>query len=281
MLEQARIVSGRGIALLLSSWVVGSWLGLAPPAAAEESFELVTDRPDQTESSVVVPRGFYQLEVGWLFTRDDEAGERTEVQEIPSSLLRVGLSRSVELRIGWSGWSDAETRTGSFEDSVDGIGDAELGVKIHLAEERGSRPETAVLLSSSVPVGDDPFTSDRFDPALRLAFAHTLSERVGLGYNLGVSWATELGGDGDRDTLSSAFYTVALGVALTERWSAFCELFGDVPASAPGGPANAFDAGLTYLIRDNVQLDLAAGVGLSEAADDSFVGLGLSIRWPR
>lgn len=27
--------------------------------------EMVTDRPDQTESSVVVPEGFFQLEMGW------------------------------------------------------------------------------------------------------------------------------------------------------------------------------------------------------------------------
>ncbi len=36
---------------------------LAPPAAGA-SPELVTDRPDQTESSNLVPKGYLQLETG-------------------------------------------------------------------------------------------------------------------------------------------------------------------------------------------------------------------------
>ncbi len=250
------------------------------PALAQDVPELVTDRPDQTESSVVVPHGSSQLELGWTFTRDDADGVRVESHEVPASLLRVGLSERVELRIGWIGWVDAEALFRDFAVTEDGAGDGELGVKIHLAEERGGRPEIALLLGTSVPVGDDAFTSDRFDPALRLALAHTLSERVSLGYNLGLAFESGVGDDGDRDTLSNAFYTVALGLGLNDRWGAFVELYGDFPASASGGPANSFDGGFTYLIRDHVQLDLAGGVGLSEAADDWFVGLGLSIRVP-
>ncbi len=259
------------------------------PAAADDAAELVTDRPDQTESSLVVPRGSYQLELGWTFFRDDQDGVHVEVHEAPGTLLRVGLSEKVELRIGWAGFIDAEAgraggatgnAAGRFEVGDDGIGDAELGAKIHLAEERGGRPEIALLLSTSVPVGDDAFTTDRFDPALRLALAHTLSERVSLGYNLGLAFESSRGDDGEEDTLSYAFYTVALGWALSDRWGAFVELYGDVPASASGGPANAFDGGFTYLVRDNLQLDFAGGAGLSEAADDWFVGLGLSVRFP-
>ncbi len=259
------------------------------PAVAEDAAELVTDRPDQTESSLVVPRGFTQLELGWTFSRDEEDGVRVEVHEVPGTLVRVGLSEKVELRVGWAGFIDAEASRaggapsnalGGFEAGDDGIGDGELGVKVHLAEERGGRPEIALLLSTSVPIGDDAFTSDRFDPALRLALAHTLSERVSLGYNLGLAFESGFGDDGDRDTLSAAFYTVALGFGLSDRWGAFVELYGDVPASASGGPANSFDGGFTYLLRDNLQLDLAGGAGLSEAADDWFVGLGLSVRFP-
>ncbi len=267
--------------LVLPLALAGALLLPSPPAGAEEAAELVTDRPDQTESSVVVPRGSYQLELGWTFSRDDDGGARVEVHELPGTLLRVGLSDKVELRLGWVGFIDAEARFGGFTASEDGIGDAELGVKIHLAEERGGRPEMALLLSTSVPSGDDGFTSDRFDPALRLALAHTLSERVSLGYNLGLAFGSELGEDGELDTVSNAFYTVALGFGLNDRWGAFVELYGDIPASASGGPANAFDGGFTYLVRDNLQLDVAAGVGLSDAAEDWFVGLGLSVRWPQ
>ena len=49
--------------LVISSPLVG---------AAEDAPELVTDRPDATESTEVVPRGWFQAELG---VGDEEMGE--------------------------------------------------------------------------------------------------------------------------------------------------------------------------------------------------------------
>ena len=40
------------------------------------------------------------------------------------------------------------------------------------------------------------------------------------------------------------------------------------------------DAGVTYLILPNLQLDFSAGLGLNESAIDHFIGFGLSYRIP-
>ena len=53
------------------------------------------------------------------------------------------------------------------------------------------------------------------------------------------------------------------------------------PASDPEPEAHSFDAGLTYLLNPRLQLDLSAGVGLSGAAPDWFVGTGVAFRVPR
>jgi hypothetical protein len=66
---------------------------------------------------------------------------------------------------------------------------------------------------------------------------------------------------------------------LTERIGAYVEFFGDVGMSA-SGEAHSFDGGFTYLLRENLQLDLFAGVGLSDDADDWFAGTGVSFRFP-
>lgn len=255
------------------------------PAFAQEAPELITDRPDQTESSVVVPPGSIQIELGWTMTRDDVDGVRFESSEVPGTLLRIGLAEAVELRIGWTGWVDEEVRASGSTLGVDGLGDAELGAKIHLRSENGGAPEMALLIGTSVPVGDGELTSDRFDPSLRLLLSHSLSDRIDLGYNVGLAFDTVVddptGSEDVRSTLSNYIYTVAMGFGLTDRLGAFVEFYGEIPASASGGPAHSFDSGLTYLLCPNLQLDLAAGLGLSEAADDWFVGLGLSVRLPR
>ncbi len=40
------------------------------------------------------------------------------------------------------------------------------------------------------------------------------------------------------------------------------------------------NGGFTFLVNNNVQFDFRAGIGLSDAADDFFLGPGLSIRFP-
>ena len=91
--------------LLLSS----ALLLLAIPATAEDPPELITDRPDQTESPNTVPLGFYQLELGATFNVNEIGSFRNETLSVPETLLRIGLSDRLELRLGWSGVQVAST----------------------------------------------------------------------------------------------------------------------------------------------------------------------------
>ncbi len=242
--------------------------------------DLVTDRPDQTESSETVPPGYVQFELGWTHAEDDEDTDVTS-DSFPETLIRLGVAENLEFRFGFSGyiWEDMDVPGGPSQDE-DGAGDLEIGLKWRLWEETGLRPQTAVLAGTTVPTGDSAFSSERFDPSIRLACSHTLTETLGLGYNLEGNWATEEDAAGDRDTMASVAYTVVLGVALSEQLGTFVEFFGEVPTDE-GKPANSFDGGFTYLIADNLQVDVLAGVGISEAAEDWFVGAGLVWRLPQ
>jgi hypothetical protein len=254
-------------------------LSLLAPAVAEVP-ELVTDRPDQTESSKVVSPGRVQIETGLAFSRNEGGGVREDTTEFGVTLARVGLVERWELRVGWSGFVEEDVRLPGPDVDLDGIGDTSLGAKFHIGEERGRLPEIALLVDSTLPTGANDVSSDRFDPSFRVAASHTLSDRLGVGYNVGIVWSTEEDGGGGRDTLSSFLYTAALGGALSDRAGAFVELFGEVAASASGGPSHSVDGGVTYLLYENLQLDVSGGVGLSDAADDWFVGVGASLRLP-
>ncbi|MDA2926751.1 transporter [Acidobacteria bacterium AH-259-G07] len=243
--------------------------------------ELVTDRPDQTESSVVVPPGYVQVETGWSFSRNDEGGIRSETHEFPGTLLRIGVVNRVELRLGSNGGIWEGTRLAGQKTDLGGVGDMEIGAKLYFWEEQGWIPETAFLAGVSLPVGKEELSSHRSDPAFRVSMSHTLSDRFSFGYNLGATWESELDETGDRDTLSFFNYTAVMGMGVSDRVGAFVEVFGDIPLNANGGPKNSLDGGLTYLLRDNLQLDAAVGVGISDDADNWFVGLGITVRFPR
>jgi hypothetical protein len=257
-----------------------------PPLRAQDTppGDLVTDRPDQTESAAVVPPGYVQVEAGVLVTRDEAGGRSVETVEGPGTLVRIGLGGRTELRLGWAGYLKEEADLlGSRGERVrvEGPGDAEVGAKVRLRDEAGRLPDAALLVGVSLPVGDDELTSDRLDPTLLLSLAHTLSDRLSLGYNAGVAWSSEAGDAGVLETYSHGVYSAAVGIGLTDRLGAFVELFGAEPIDAPGGSEVALDGGLTWLVRPNLQLDVAAGAGLTDDARDWFVGTGVSVRWPR
>lgn len=240
-------------------------------AAAQDPGPIDTDRPDQTESSALVPPRLLQLEVGAAYA-DDSDGEET--LEAPSTLIRLGVIERLELRFGIP-----TVETNFAGPTTTDFADPEVGVKLKLWGERGARPEAALIAGTSVPVGSNRVTSGRFDPAFRFAFGHALPRDFSLGYNAGVAWATEEDDGGDRDTLSRLEYTMALGYDITETWGVFVEIFGDVALSDSGGPSHSLDGGVTYLVRENLQLDAAAGVGLTDEANDWFITSGVSWRF--
>jgi len=106
---------------------------------------------------------------------------------------------------------------------------------------------------------------------MRLAFAHTLSERFSLGYNLGAEWS-------GNTAVPEYFYSLALGIGLADALGMFVESYGTVPEK--GADAHLLDAGFTYLVLPNFQLDISGGLGLNDAALDNFISFGLTYRLP-
>jgi hypothetical protein len=239
--------------------------------------ELVTDRPDVTESTSIVPAGWLQAELG--LTHEDAAGTTLAV---PGTLVRIGLSRRIEGRLGWGGWIDEDPADcvaggdGRPSDcGADGAGDAEAGLKVLLVERSGARPDVAVLSAVSLPVGDEVFSSDGVDPSLLLLLGNDLSPVVAWGANAGLALVSPGDGvDGGRRTLAS--WSWSFGFAMTDRLGSFLEYFGEAPEDGPA--LHAVDAGFTFLLTPDVQLDASGGVGLAERAPDVFLGAGLTFR---
>jgi len=68
-------------------------------------------------------------------------------------------------------------------------------------------------------------------------------------------------------------FTLVSGYSSTEKLGAFVEAYGDF--SKYSIPENKVNGGITYLVFQNFQVDVAAGVGLNESAADNYFGLGL------
>jgi hypothetical protein len=239
-------------------------LSAGPLSAQVTSSPLVTDRPDFTESASAVAPGHVQLETGYTFTHVDDVGEHT----LGELLFRIGLSDRIEGRIGLNSiaWVD--------DGDEAGIEDPSLGLKAVLATARDGRPAVAILVGSTVPIGDNDIGEDDWQPGITGAFAWDLSDRFGLGANVGYTYASE---DDERFDQGSA--SLALGIGLTERTGAYVEAFTIFPAGDDTDDDVTLNGGITYLVHDSFQLDARVGAGLTDDAPDVFVGFGVARRW--
>jgi len=237
------------------------------PMLAAQSQELPaiqTDRPDQTETPAVVPKGLVQVELGFALERADPSSASAA---LPAFLLRYGVNGRFELRL------ETEFISGkSGERRFSGLVPCEFGAKVRLAEEDGVIPVTSLIGHLSFPpVGSEEFRTSYYAPSFRFAMQHTLSDAFSLGYNAGAEW--------DGESAEPTFlYTLSTGISLTETLGCYVELYGFAPQKRSA--VHNFDGGLTWLLRPNVLLDVSAGAGLTPDASDFFVAVGVSFRLP-
>jgi hypothetical protein len=99
------------------------WLPVLCIAAcfAQANQEIVTDRPDITEASTVIPVGSVQSENGVTWTKD----RGVSTWDLPETLFRIGLTSRTELRLTPPGYFN-EIHP---ERMVAGFGDMSIGVK--------------------------------------------------------------------------------------------------------------------------------------------------------
>ncbi len=221
--------------------------------------QIVTDRPDQTESSSAVGQGNFQIESGLLveyFPADMSSSRRIV---FPTTLFRYGLFQALELRVVSS--FESQKMDGR---SVQGIGDLEVGLKVAILASEENNTEIAFLTHLLTPAGSKDLTGDQYGTINKLCISHQAGERVGVGYNVGYNYF----GDGNGDMT----YSLALGVGINEKAAVFVEPYGEI-ANMDEFVMN-LDAGFTYLASEHLQFDLSFGTGLTHRMN--FLSFGVS-----
>jgi hypothetical protein len=237
---------------------------------AQETSQMVTDRPGQAESASVMSLKSFQVESGFSFEKVN-----SDISNIifNTSLLRYGLAENVELRLGLQYLGYYESLTGGDIDES-GFGPVTVGAKFQLLEESEQSPQLALLSTLAIPnTGNSAFENDNLGADIRINVDYTLNEAMTLGANLGVIWS----GAREED-FAVWMYAAVIGLALSDQVGAYAELYGFLPGE--GKNDHRWDGGLTYAVSDDLQLDFSTGIGLSKVSPDFFISLGLSIRMP-
>ena len=221
--------------------------------------ELVTDRPDVTEASTVVPRASIQVENGANWTRSSGGS----ALDLTQSLIRIGVADRTELRIG----------APDYLTSPAGLGDFSLGFKQQIGPLPGG-VDLSVILAVSLPTGAAAETSHGFDPFVKFPWSKELNDAWSIGGMQSVFWNTE---DGRRNiTWEPTFY---IERQVTKRMDVFAEFAGDYPQR--GGAEEIAHFGSSFRLTPHNMIDMHFGFGLTAAAPKQFVGVGYSFRFDR
>ncbi len=243
--------------ILLLFWILGY-----TTIQGQTTDPIEADRPDQTETPAIVPKGMFQLEAGFSYQKTDI---NSNSFFLPSALWKYGVNENLELRL------ITEFVTEKINDEKSsGFTPILIGLKVKLCEEKGVIPKTSFIGHIGLPnVASSRYKNDFLAPEFRFTMQHTLSKKLSLGYNLGCEW--------DGMTPETTFvYTLTTGYSINNKLGCYAELFGFAPEKNCAN--HNLDGGFTYLINNNFMVDLSSGFGLTNNAPNYYFALGFSIR---
>ncbi len=222
---------------------------------------IATDRPDVTNSSLVVPRGSFQNENGINFSQRDGG----HVFDGPNSRLRWGIAPCLEVLV------DIPTYFAAVTGPVNsGFTNVTPAIKWQISPVPGKIDLSAVV-GAGLPTGTKAIAGPGVQPYVQFP------------------WSWELGGGWGISGMFTNFFTPAnpinkLSTETTfvierevgEHAFLFVEYVGDYHLH--GGPSYLFNSGGGYRITPTQQIDFHIGIGLNDNAPAYIFGIGYSFR---
>ncbi|MCP4975833.1 MAG: transporter [Maribacter sp.] len=239
----------------------------------DQQLDMITDRPDATESPNVVPKGFLQVETGAYHESFEESGLKTDRNILNTTLFRYGLLDNLELRLGWDFIDETNYINNIKSDNrLSGFSPLLLGMKVSITKEKNCWPEIGLIGQLQLPftAGDD-FKPKTTGSNFIFAFSHTLNDKSNLSYNLGAEW-------GDESSEMGYIYSTSYGYSISERFGAYIEVYGNIGEISNSN--HFFDTGVTYLLKSNIQLDATIGRSIDQG-QDILLSAGVSFRIPK
>lgn len=252
---------------------------LANPVPREALRELSTDRPDKTESPYTVDAGRVQIELDLAtYARDREEGIRAETLGILPVNFKLGLTNSTDVQLLIDPYvrQSVTDLTSGARQSLSGFGDVTVRLKHNLWGNDGGGAALALMPFVTLPTSSNGVGTNSVEFGLIVPLAIGVSDTVGVGLMTEVDMVAEADGEG----LSPSFINSAtVSFALTDRLGAYAEIFTERGTEDGARWIVTGDMGLTYGLTDDLQLDGGVNLGVTDAADDLELFVGVSRRF--
>jgi hypothetical protein len=218
-----------------------------------------------------VGKNIFQIQSGIdYFGSTDEETQTKGSGILTNTGLRFGLTETFEVG------AFLEYRSESIKDnairySPQGFSNVVLGLRHQISTGKGLLPSVGFQLRVRLPMQSTYYKIDHIAPSFVFVTSQQLSSSWTLITNLGSSW-------NGNDAVPTGLYTINLSCALTSKFGAFIENYGNF---TEGTFQTRMDTGVAWLVTPNLQLDLLGGFGSNHGLNDYFISTGFSWRTHR
>jgi hypothetical protein len=242
--------------------------------------ELSADRPDKTDCPFTVDAGHFQLEMDYAnYTWDSPSVQpaiKTEGYQLSPMNLKVGVLNNVDLQLVLDPYRRVRIKdeTSGAVQYQAGFGDLTPRAKVNLVGNDGGFIALALIPFVKIPTAQDNLGNGAYEGGLGIPYAFDVPNwDIGLQTTFSAT----------HDDVGSGYHaefanSISIGHALIGKLSYSVEFFSSVSTERGAGWVGTVDTWLTYQLRKNLRLDVGAYIGVTKAADDLHLWLGMTWR---
>ncbi len=236
---------------------------------AEDSLVITPGRPTFSMTPLAVPPGKFILEMGYTFQRVEGVSQNV----IGEVLLRYGLWKNLEFRLIGNSYM-VELVSGG--ESTEGFQDPGIGIKYTFRRSSYQAfnlldPSIGLHVFSTIPVGNEVYTSGRFQPGIMLTVEFPLSAKTTL-----VMEGVYLQQFVNEESTSERDFSASIHTAFSPSVGAFVEYYRLMPLQSPKIP-QYIQSGIVFTFNRLATLDFRLGTGLGDSRGDFLFGTGGAI----
>ncbi len=222
-------------------------------------------RPGQAIGAFSLGEKVIQIQSGIMINQIDEA--MTETHSLSeNTVIRLGIFEKFEIS-GVINWQTENIMFNGTEVKRKGISDTQFGGRINILENKGAVPAIGLQGRVLLKVQNNDFKRENLGSIFILATGNKITDWLSMGTNFGVVWS-------GNNTDPTSLYILNFSYGITEKIGGFTELYGNFNDFATN-----YDAGISILVNDNLQLDFSGGWQGDNGRDDWFLDAGVSWRF--
>jgi hypothetical protein len=295
----ARLLRARGIFCCVLAWrVISAETGAAersvePPAVDKSAFnlfnptpvgqlrEMTIDGTGATQSPYTVDVGHFQMEMmlfSYSYDRNSADGEQDRFKSlaIAPTALKVGLLNQLDAQLLLEPYNVLKEQAGTNELTRGGFGDTSVRLKYNLWGNDAGLTALAVMPYLKFGTSQEGIGSSGIEGGVILPMAVMLPWHFEMWLTSRFDAVRDASGSGSHAEFANG---ISLAYDLANKVVGYVQFSSVVSSEGGADWSGLFETGLIYSVTDNIQLNGGVNIGVTTAADDWTVFVGLAYRF--